>query len=224
MKKEDFDKEIMDYLEGKNVNPSNPKAKEAATSLRPLHRSLQDLPAPDIDTNTNDRFASWLANLEIQDKKGQGSSVKKFRKWWPVTAVAAALILLIFLSPSKGALEKQYSGLASNPEKLSFIYNLNKEQLQQADIIWLEAQLKKEEHPNIRVTIVDLLNNYPTQLDDRYFDHLLKEPVPTVQMALLDAFERLENRVFSSQLLVFSQRSDLEQTVRLKAEKILSNY
>jgi hypothetical protein len=139
-------------------------------------------------------------------------------------AVAASLIILFYAFLYKGETQKDYQLLDSNFDKLSFIYDLNKRQLSKDEIVWLEEELKTNVHPNIKVTIVDLLNNYHSLLDGDFVKCLHKENTPSVQMAVLNTLENLNNIDFYGELLAFSKRSDLDITVKSKALELLSYH
>ena len=91
------------------------------------------------------------------------------------------------------------------------------------DIDWLKTELTDNISPNIKVTIVDLLTNYQSKLDIEFYNNLQYESIPSVQMALLNTLENSESDDFTNELVAFSQRSDLDNTVRQKAKQILSN-
>jgi hypothetical protein len=61
------------------------------------------------------------------------------------------------------------------------------------------------------------------RIDQDFFNILQKESIPTVQMAFLNSLEASENEIVINELRSFSQRKDLDASVRLKANEILSN-
>jgi hypothetical protein len=221
MKDEQSDKAIMDYLDGISKEISNQKAFQHAGELKQLLSELQELPLGKVHPTTDAKVYEFIENLETTMNTESKSRLKLDPKILYLT-IAASIALLFYVFMDNNGFEDQYRLLPSNPERLGFIYDLNNEQLASEDIKWLKAELKKETHPNIKVTIVDLLNNYPSKIDNDFLNALQKEPIPSVQMAFLDALENSVNPDFSNELVVFSQRKDLDNTVRLKVAHILS--
>ena len=165
-----------------------------------------------------------IDSIDLLMKKVKNvKSVLTLKRWLPYVMAAASVMVLFFVFNNNKGFENDYRALNSNPEKLSFIYNLNEQQLSTEDIDWLKAELTNDINPNIKVTIVDLLANYQSKLDNEFYNNLQYESIPSVQMALLNTLENSESDDFTNELLAFSQRRDLDNTVRQKVKQILSN-
>ena len=218
MKEDQFDKDIMDYIDGVSSEVTNKDAYEQAKHLKQIVISLKEIPLQSVSRIADDRFYQFIA-----EKSTNVRSVLTLKQWLPFVMAAASIIILFVVLNNYKGFEDDYRALSSNPEKLSFIYNLNEQQLRTKDIDWLTAELKNEISPNIKVTIVDLLANYQSKLDNEFYNSLQSESIPSVQMALLNSLESSENIDFSNELLVFNQRKDLDKTVRQKVKNILSN-
>jgi len=219
MTDDQIDKEIMDYLDGNSTILSNKYALDQANELVYLLSELSQQPLRDVASSTDKKVYDF-----IKRKRTNPEKVFRIRNWFPHVAVAASLIILFYAFLYKGETQKDYQLLDSNFDKLSFIYDLNKRQLSKDEIVWLEEELKTNVHPNIKVTIVDLLNNYHSLLDGDFVKCLHKENTPSVQMAVLNTLENLNNIDFYGELLAFSKRSDLDITVKSKALELLSYH
>ena len=219
MKKDQFDKDIMDYIDGAKIELTNEGASEQAKQLQKMVSDLKDIPLQDVNEIVDDRFYQF-----IEEKNKTVKSVFTLKQWLPYIMVAASVVILLLVFTNYKDFEEDYRTLNSNPEKLSFIYNLNEKQLRTVDIDWLKAELINEISPNIKVTIVDLLSNYQFQLDNEFYNNLHYESIPSVQMAILNTLENSEGNDFTNELLAFSQRRDLDNTVRQKVKQILTNH
>jgi hypothetical protein len=219
MKEDQLDKEIMDYLDGVSNKPVNEEVSEQGEELKQILSELKGIPHEKVSPATDAKFYTFL-----EEKNTYSKPIIKFKAWWPYLTAAASIIILFFMfTNSINGFEYDYRKLLSNPDRLGFIYELNKQQLSSEDISWLKSELKNEINPNIKVTIVDLLANYQSKLDNEFYNSLQSESIPSVQMALLNSLESSEHIDFVNELLVFNQRKDLDKTVRQKVKNILSN-
>ena len=218
MKEDLLDKEIMDYIDGVTVEATNEEAYAEAKHLIKMISELKEIPLQNVRPEADERFYRFI-DKKIENVK----SVSTLKRLLPYIIAAASVIVLFFVFPNNKGFEVDYRALNSNPEKLSFIYNLNEQQLSTKDIEWLKTELTDNISPNIKVTIVDLLTNYQTKLDIEFYNNLQYESTPSVQMALLNTLENSESDDFTNELVAFSQRRDLDNTVRQKAKQILSN-
>ncbi len=218
MKENQKDKELMDYVDGLSNKLTDEKSCIQGDELKNLVASLKDLPRYTISPETDKRIYQF-----IEDKSTQHKPVVNLKIWAPLFAVAASIIFFLFVFNNNINFKEDYQKLNSNVDKLSFIYNLNNHELSSIDINWLKEELRNENNPNIKVTIIDLLSNDRSKLDKDFFNTLHYETIPTVQMALLNSLESAKHINFTSELLAFSQRSNLDISVKQKAENILSN-
>ncbi len=218
MKENQNDKELMNYIDEVSNNLANEKLRSQGDELKTIVAGLKDLPLNTISPETDKRLYQF-----IEDKSDQHKPVINLKRWIPLFTVAASIILFLFVFNTKENFKEDYQKLISNPDKLSFIYNLNNQKLSSTDINWLKEELRKENNPNIKVTIIDLLSNDRSKLNKDFYNNLQYESIPTVQMAFLNSLEASENINFKSELLSFLQRNDLDTSVKLKAKIILSN-
>lgn len=218
MKNEEYSKQIMGYVEGVSDGITDPDVRIEADEIKQLLSELKEIPLQKVSVANDERMEDF-----IQHKTKDSKSVGKLNTWVPYFAIAASIVLLLFVFTEGASFEEEYSRLRSNPEKLSFVYDLNKERLDSDDIQWLKSELGKEENPNIQVTIIDLLDGYESELDSKYYENLQAAAVPSVQMALLNSLEGRQALDFSQELSAFSARKDLDQMVRSRAINILEN-
>jgi len=218
MKEDQFDKDIMDYIDGVKMELSNEDAYGLAKQLQKMVSDLTEIPLQKVSQETDDRFYRF-----IDEKSTNVKSFLTLKRWFPYVMAAASLMVLFFVLNNNQSFENDYKALNSNPDKLSFIYNLNEQQLRAKDIDWLKAEIINEISPNIKITLVDLLANYQSKLDAKFYNNLQYESIPSVQMAILNTLESSESNGFTNELLAFSLRRDLDNTVRQKVEQILSN-
>jgi hypothetical protein len=216
MKEDEFDKEIMDYLDGISESAiNNQNLKEQAIELEQMLSELKELPLERVDP---------IIDRKMQQFIEKNSTKNQFvvRRLWPYIAASAIIIIMLFIFSGDTSFEKSYQKIKTNPDKLSFIYNLNNEKLSDSDIDWLQTELKKDINPNLKITIIDLLANYQLKLDKDFFNALEFESIPSVQMALLNIFESSKHIDLSRELINVSSRQDLDITVKQKANEILS--
>ena len=218
MKENQNDKKLMDYVDGISDNVPDENLRIQGEELKMIVAGLKDLPYHTISSETDKKIYQFIA-----EKNADPKPVIKMKSWLIfLTACTSIILFLLFLSGGN-SLKEDYQKLSSNPEKLRFIYALNDQVLSSTDIEWLQEELRNENNPNIKVTIIDLLANDHMRIDQDFFNNLQKESIPTVQMALLNSLENSENEIVINELRSFSQRKDLDASVRLKANEILSN-
>ncbi|WP_297798273.1 hypothetical protein [uncultured Eudoraea sp.] len=216
MNEDQFDKEMMDYIDGVSKKAiDNEHFKEEAKELRQLLSDLKDIPLKKVETNIDEEFKRRIV-------KKTSKKQRSVRRIWPYFAAAASILIVFFIFIRDRSFESDYQKLKTNTDKLGFIYNLNQEQLSSNDINWLKNEIKNENNPNIKVTILDLLSNYESKLDKEFFNALEVETTPTVLMALLNIVENSNHVEYEEELLALSERKGLDITVRQKADEILS--
>ncbi|WP_299519118.1 hypothetical protein [Winogradskyella sp.] len=218
MKNDNTDKDIMDYIDGISDQLNSDRARGEAKVLKQLVSDLKEIPLETINPQADNRFYQF-----INEKSTNQKSVIYLKRWLPLGLAAASIILLLFVFNYNNSYEDAYRALNSNPDRIRYIYNLNGTELTSTDIDWLQSELKNDVHPNIKVTIVDLLTHHKSKLNQEFYDNLQNESIPSVQMALLDIFESSTHVAISDALLIFSQKEDLDASVRQKANYILSN-
>ncbi|MBT8219375.1 MAG: hypothetical protein KJP00_06110 [Bacteroidia bacterium] len=217
MKEELFEKDIMDFVDGKAKDISNEEAALIGHDLKQIVYDLKSMPLEKVPTTTDKSINDFIKGIPQQKQ-----SILRLNKWWPVMVAAASFALLILVFNQGNSLQDDYQILASNPDKLNFIYKLNEKELNGSDIAWLNSELKKENNPNIKVTIVDLLNNYQSKLDNDFIRQLEDESTPSVQMALLNTLEEIQYEDLNNDLWAFTERKNLDNMVKSKASSILS--
>lgn len=218
MKENQIDEELMDYVEGVSKNATNEKIRIQGEELKDIIICLKEIPLEIVSSETDERMYKFIEN-----RSAQLIPVINLKRWVPIFTAAASIIILLLVFYSNKSFKDDYQKLSSNPDKLSFIYDMNNLVLSSADIDWLKEELKNEKNPNIKVTIIDLLSKDRSKLDKDVFNNLQYESIPTVQMALLNTLEASENIIFTTELLSFSQRNDLDASVEQKIKDILSN-
>ena len=100
---------------------------------------------------------------------------------------------------------------------------MNDEKLSREELLWLVSLLEFEEHPNIRVTLLDLLENQEAELPAQIALYLVKEGIPSVQMAFLNTLDEKYAPDMKAQLMAFHERKDLDPLVRKLIEVMLIN-
>ena len=215
MNNNQFDKELMDYLDGISEDAVNNKdLQDEAKDLKQILSDLKSLPLEMVDPTVDKKLKVFIEKQ---------SNIKQpiVRKLWPYV-VAASIILLVFMLSRSESFEIEYQKLSTNPERLSFIYNLNSENLNEKDIDWLKRELQNDISPNIKVTIVDLLADYQSEIDQDFYNLLQFESIPSVQMALLNMLESSAHIDITEQIIALRNRQDLDIMVQQKANEILS--
>ena len=213
-----FDKELMDYVDGRTGKVIDGKVYEEGEALKEIVARLKKLPLHNLNPETDSRLYQF-----IEQKSSQTKQIPGLRRWLPFIAAAASVFILIFVFTNKKSFQEEYRSLSSNPDKLNFIYDLNNQVLSSGDINWLKGELKSEINPNIKITIVDLLSNHKSKLDKGFFDNLQHENYPSVQMALLNTLETSKNIDYKPELISFLERNDLDHSVKLKVKDMLSS-
>ena len=215
MNNNQFAKELMDYLDGISEDAVNNKdLQDEAKDLKQILSDLKSLPLEMVDPTVDKKLKVFIEKQ---------SNIKQpiVRKLWPYV-VAASIILLVFMLSRSESFEMEYQKLSTNPERLSFIYNLNSENLNEKDIDWLKRELQNDISPNIKVTIVDLLADYQSEIDQDFYNLLQFESIPSVQMALLNMLESSAHINITEQIIALRNRQDLDIMVQQKANEILS--
>lgn len=216
MKEDHYDKEIMDYLDGVSKKAmDNKNLKEEAIELRQLLSDLKAIPLKKVDSSIDEEIKRSIT-------RGTNKRHHIIRKIWPYLAAAASIAIFFLILIRDTSFESGYQKIQTNPNKLSFIYNLNQEELSAKDINWLKREIQNESNPNIKVSIIDLLANYQSKLDEDFFNTIGTESTPTVLMALLNMLESSNHTAYKEELLAISGRKGLDITVRQKADEILS--
>ena len=218
MNKKKSDKDllkIMDHFDGTAKGDVSQELMEEVDELKEVAESLRELPIENSDIKTDQQFYSFL-----ESKKKETTS-KSLRPLWPYVALVASLALILYLFLPKD-LSEQYEALDTNSDKVGFIYDLNKEDIGKKEYLWLFSLLKTEENPNIRVTLIDLIEQQKEQLPPSIAQLLAYEDIPTVQMALLNTIDLNYSPEMKEHLLVFNDREDLDQLVKQRIADILN--
>ena len=215
MKTNDHLLNIMRHLDGEIKTQPADSMKADIEELKNTLAALKALPWQEPDPATDIHIIDF-----IKDLKNRRNTTVFLTFWKPITLIAASLALTLYLAlPAK--LSERYNAISSNPEKISFIYALNETTIEQEELSWLLSLLDVEQHPNIRVTLIDLIENKGYKVPVEFTGHLVEEPVPAVQMAFLNVIEQQYASEMESNLLAFSAREDLDQEVRKRLTEIL---
>lgn len=219
MKKMESDNDllkIMDHLDGFSRDQASKETLEEAADLKQLVEKLRALPTENSNPQTDKEFYTFL-----KTRKNRSNSTTITPRIWAYVALAASLALLVYLFLPK-SLSERYQDLDSNVDKVGFIYTLNGENISDNDYLWLVSLLEREENPNIRVTLIDLIGQQPKRLPLSIADLLTDEEIPAVQMAILNNIDQSYNPDMKGQLLAFNNREDLDEMVRERIVDILS--
>ena len=206
---------VMDHFDGNVEGNASQEILEEVNELREVANALKNLPHEDPDPETDLQFYALL-----ESKKKEFTS-KSLRQLWPYVVLAASVALILYLFLPK-ELSEQYEALDTNSDKVGFIYGLNEEDIGKTEYLWLFSLLKTEENPNIRVTVIDLIEQQKDQLPPIIAQILADEDIPTVQMALLNTIDLNYNPEMKEHLLVFNDREDLDQLVKQRIADILN--
>ena len=206
---------IMDQLDGISQDQPSEAFSEEVNEIKEVLEALKTLPDEDSDPQTDREFYSF-----IDTQKNKNSTSKLLRQWWPYVALAASLVLILYLFlPEK--LAEQYAALETNSDKVGFIYHLNAKDISNEEYLWLISLLKSEDNPNIRVTLIDLIEQQKDQLPPFIAQILATEDIPAVQMALLNTIDLNYSPDMKESLLAFNDRDDLDQLVKQRIVDIL---
>ena len=207
---------LMDHFDGLTEENASQEFLEELKELNEVRDKLKKLPLEDSDLDTDKRFYSFL---ESEKKR---SSAQSIIQWlWPYVALAASVVLILYIFLPKD-LSERYEALASNTDKVGFVYALNNDRISADDYLWLLSLLESEKNPNIRITVIDLIEQQQEQLPASVAQLLKDEQIPTVQMALLNTIEKKYNPDMKGHLLAFNEREDLDQLVRQRIADILT--
>lgn len=209
--------ELLNYIENKDVPQLDPDLLNEADSLRELAQDLKKVNALRVD-ETVDQHIWNLSGFAVEKDRQV-----RLRKLLPYAAIAAVLLLILNLVIQPKSLDQAYNNLSSNPEKLGFIHKLNQNSMDKNELFWLQDQLLKEDNPNIRVAIVDILNSASVEPETEVFEILAYEEIPAVQMAILEYAQPYAASLARSALLSLAERPNLEPTVSQKVNEILSS-
>ncbi|WP_445381576.1 hypothetical protein [Robiginitalea sp. IMCC43444] len=216
MKEEDEINEIMAFLE-KDSEPKTPELKREAVQIRDLLEELNTLSYPATSEKQKNRFYKFLEKTEIQNRKPLWNK----RKYIAAIAMAASLLLAVFLWFGKDEkLKETYASLENNADRLAFIYSLNSRELKPSEVHWLEGLLQGERQPNIKITLIDLLDQNRHKLSRQFAAELRQSRIPTVQMALLHVLEQIEEPFSREAIRDFSSRQDLDVSVAERASEV----
>ncbi len=219
------DKEIlklMDHLDELVVQEPDEQTIEEVKALRLPLELLKELPFTEVPRTTDTRLNKFIANVEKASVVGKTRNIRSFVI---ISAIAACLLLLLWLKPfNNNSVMGDYTSLASNPDKLSFVYDLNSKSLSKNDVFDLKLLLAKEQNPNIQIAMIDLLENYTPQFfdSDELLTNLNQSEIPTVQMAMLNALELTDFSNVTEGLHQYKSSKALDETVNNKIEELLN--
>ncbi|MBT8204635.1 MAG: hypothetical protein KJP14_02870 [Eudoraea sp.] len=208
---------LMRHIDGEAETRLDPTSMAEVKELKAKVEALKDLPMHMPDSATDHKIAAFL-----EAKEQEEASPLKINQWLPYVFAAASLAILVYVFlPEKSG--QRYELIESNPDRISFIHQLNEEELSREDLLWLVSLLEHEEHPNIRVTILDLIESQGEDLPLELAQNLVREEVPAVQMAFLNTLDQKYEPEMKDPLMAFNGREDLDPMVRKRIEDILIN-
>ena len=207
----------MRHLDGETEASQDPATQAEVEELMSMVVALKSLPLYRPDTITDQKIYQLL-----EEKEPENLGQSKIIKWLPYILVAASLAMLLYVFlPEK--LAQRYDLLETNPDRISFIHDLNEQELSADELFWLVSLFEREEHPNIRVILLDLLENQGAELPTELTRYLVKEQTPAVQMAFLNTLDKKYAPEMKPELVAFNEREDLDPLVRECIEGILIN-
>ncbi|MBT8178160.1 MAG: hypothetical protein HKP60_03425 [Eudoraea sp.] len=208
---------LMRHIDGEAETGLDSTSMVEVKELKATVEGLKGLPLHMPDSATDHKIAAFLEGKEQKD-----TNPLKINQWLTYVLVAASLAMLVYVFlPKKPG--QRYDLIESNPDRISFIHQLNEEELSREDLLWLVSLLEQEEHPNIRVTILDLIESQGEVLPIELAQNLVKEGVPAVQMAFLNTLDQKYKPEMKDPLMAFNGREDLDPMVRKRIEDILIN-
>jgi hypothetical protein len=214
---------IMDHVDGYEMKYVDADLQDEIISLKRRASGLQNFPLEEVPAVADERFQNFIDSVSVPDKTNW---TNRFRPVMIISAIAAGLALLLIFNPFQNKeVLKSYSALKSNPDKLTYVYALNAEKLSKKEISELKLLLMNEQNPNIKIAILDLLENYTPQYVDpmELFLNLNKSSTPSVQMAMLNTMEATDITAIRNNLDHFRGTVDLEETVKNKIQEMLNN-
>lgn len=224
MKNKNSEYKIMKYLDGGTNEITNEEILSEVKQIKEILADFNELPLLEVDKKTDYRFYKFTEDIKLcVTSQSKSNDFNNYKIWLPYSIAAACLTILFFIMMNSKNLQEEYGSLNTNTDKLSFIYDLNKEDLSLSDVEWLNQVLSIEKNPNIKITIIDVLDNYIRELNTDFIEQLNDEYIPSVQLAMLNIIEDLDNSYKSNSLLAFTNRNDLDAIILKKAKDILSN-
>ena len=207
---------LMRHLDGEAETSPDTSTLTEVNELKDMVDALKGLPIFMPDSSTDHKIARFLEENE------QAINPLKSNQWLLYVLIAASLALLVYVLLPEN-LGQRYDLIESNPDRITFIHQLNNEDLNREELLWLVSLLEHEEHPNIRVTILDLIENQGEDIPLELTRYLLKEEIPAVQMAFLNTLDQKYEAEMRGPLMAFNSRGDLDPMVRKRIEGILIN-
>ena len=208
---------LMRHLDGEAESSPDKDTLSEVNKLKNTVRALEELPLEEPDASTDENIMRFL-----DDKAQTAANPSKLNQWLPYMLVAASLAMLLYVFLPK-KLAQRYDLIETNPDRISFIHELNNQELNSKELLWLVSLLEIEEHPNIRVTLIDLIENQGMDSPVEFAGYLVNERTPAVQMAFLNTLDRQFTPEIRPQLIAFNERADLDPLVRDRIQGILIN-
>ncbi|NNF31607.1 MAG: hypothetical protein HKN66_09470 [Flavobacteriaceae bacterium] len=214
---------IMDHVDGYVMKEAESDLKEEIKSLKQCASGIKDLPYEKVSEKTDERFQKFMESISDTSKTNTSRGLRTISI---ITAFAAGLALLLIFNPFQNKeILADFNAMKSNPDKLSFVYELTSEKLSEGEIEEVKLLLANEENPNIKVALLDLLENYtPDHVkSEELFLNLNRSSTPSVQMAMLNAMEATDISDIRSDLDAFRNTVGLEETVKNRILQLLNN-
>jgi hypothetical protein len=214
---------IMDHVDGYVMKEAESDLKEEIKSLKQCASGIKDLPYEKVSEKTDERFQKFMESISDPSKTNTSRGLRTISI---ITAFAAGLALFLIFNPFQNKeILADFNAMKSNPDKLSFVYELTSEKLREGEIEEVKLLLANEENPNIKVALLDLLENYtPDHVkSEELFLNLNRSSTPSVQMAMLNAMEATDISDIRSDLDAFRNTVGLEETVKNRILQLLNN-
>lgn len=214
---------IMDHLDGSVMKEAENDLNEEILALKKCASGIRDLPYEKVSAESDERFQQFMDS--ISDRSNANKTIR-FSAITIISAIAAGFALFLIFSPFQNKeILTGFNSLNTNPDKLSFVYELSSEKLNDRDIEDVKSLLAQETNPNIKVAILDLLENYTPEYvgPEELFLNLNSSPTPSVQMAMLNAMQSTDISEIQYDLDQFLNSKGLEETVKNKIREMLND-
>jgi hypothetical protein len=215
--------QIMDHLDGHALKETENDFQEEIQALKNCASGMKILPYDQVSAESDKRFQEFMASISVPSKTNKAVRLRTISI---ISAIAAGLALLLIFYPFQNMdILEDFRALSTNPDKLSFVYELTSEKLSNEDIEDVKSLLAIEPNPNIKVSILDLLDNYTPEYvgPEELFLNLNSSRTPSVQMAMLNSMEATDISRIQSDLDQFLRTEGLEETVTNKIQEMLKN-
>lgn len=175
------------------------------------------LPAHEIDQ----KFNQWIGEEKRKATVKRNKSIPKYVVG--TLSMAAVLMLLFWLIPTRDPREVTQGSAALILNGLTQLHQMQNRELSLEQLDLLKANLRQDGNIHLKIYTIQLLEQQQGLTEAELLSGLEISSHPTVQMAFLNQIETLEQLDQSKRLMAFSERLDLDSTVKGKIDAILNN-